>query len=322
MPKTVYLHIGMQKTGTSSIQDALLGKRTPLKAAGVDYLPAMIQPRGAHHNAAWDLARHGRYRPELPGIEALLAACWNSEAERIFVSSEDFSFLDDLTVTELKAMTQGLEIHPIICIRNQVEWAESMYSQAAKRNFLGSFSEYIATRLTRTGRLDLYHVVHRWIGAFGRDNTHIVVYENCADISEDVSAILGVKLDADKDRRNSSLNERFVAAHQAVVAQHRSSTYADLDADMIFSATQAVGRSMPQFSGSPIFFGVEEGQAFLDGFEEGNRTLAQYLDLPPQYFTIREERRLAQECDRSDAETLLAHALFRELARASAKKAR
>ena len=94
--RTVILHIGIHKTGTSSIQDAFAGGRAALRAAGILYpasLPAnhshflynafSAAPERYHANIA-----HGRGRAEvaadvarvLAALRAEIAACRAGDA--------------------------------------------------------------------------------------------------------------------------------------------------------------------------------------------------------------------------------------------------
>lgn len=313
--KTLYLHIGLQKTGTSSIQMHLMAPQGPLEQAGIDFLPAAIAPRNAHHNAALEMSRNRRHDPALPGMEALLAAAQASPQERLFVSSEDFSLLALPDIEDLGRRLAPFSVQVILCLRNQLDWSESLFAQAGKRNDPGTFAEF-SDRLMADGKLDFLTLVQNWAGVFGQDRLWVMIYENHPDISTEMARLLGVALKPGRARKNQSLNERFVAASQAVIDLCRSGALARGNlrvpaekALLVSARALAIGARMPQFVGSPVFLDRATAQAYLDRSRSLNRALAALVPLPKTYFTVSAKRRAPKNHLDVDPEALT-RALF------------
>lgn len=318
--KTLFLHIGLQKTGSSSLQMALMKPDGALVGAGIDYIPSAIAPRNAHHNAAWQAAAHRRYDEGKPGIKELVKAGLSSGSERLFVSSEDFSLLSHDDVKNLSGQLSDFDCQIILCLRNQLEWTESFYAQACKRRPIDDV-EAFSTHLISTKRTSFGDIHNRWSSAFGANNVHAIVYENHEDVAEAVASILGIRLDQTTPRRNESLNEIFVQTSQRVLRAaesgsgpfSRKASAADLDA--ISSAMLRFGRAVPEFSGTPVFFAPKDAQAYLNRFTKANQALAKITPLPGQYFSASQDRRAPLPASDADFERMigglaLARAIF------------
>lgn len=150
------LHVGTHRTGTTSLQVALHGAAVELSRRGWLY-PAIGGPPGAphgHHNVAWELTGDRRHDRSLGGVEELLAAVERSQLS-VIVSSEDFgsavfcgSRLGEL-VESLRA--QGLGVELLVYLRNQIDFARSLYFTILNFAVDRPFADYLAEILS-TGR--------------------------------------------------------------------------------------------------------------------------------------------------------------------------
>jgi len=309
--KTLYLHIGLQKTGTSTVQMYFMHPKGPFQAAGIDCLPQAIAPNQAHHNAAWDIGKHKRFRPDLPGFDALVEAARASDKDRIFVSSEDFSLISAAQVREVAARLTDFDVRPILCLRNQLTWSESIFAQACKRGYVKPFGSFIKT-LTKNGRTDFEGIYSAWADQFGHDKMTVLIYENHSDISDAFAALMGVEVEARPARKNQSLNERFVKASQTVTEMctagqltHEGQTIPASMINQVSKVMLAVGTHHPQFTGSPVFLKRDPAQGYLDRFTEMNRKIADHVDLPDSYFTVPDTRRNPRQHYQLDVEFLV-----------------
>ena len=327
--KTVYLHIGLQKTGTSSVQAHLMRPGGPLADAGIDYLPQAIAPAQAHHNAAWDIGGHKRYQPALPGIDALVGAINASAATRMFVSSEDFSILPPSSVAALAEKLAGITVRPILCLRNPLDWAESLYAQACKQSnpFEGagplyaeinqrgtpaSFMIY-AQRLEAGGRLAFDRILDSWCAAFGAKAMTILIYEDHADMTDAFARLLDLPPTTKVPRKNRSLNERFIIASQQIIDACKAGRLT-LNGRPVLPDRAAVvsrtlldaGRQNPAFAGSPVFLSKEAAQAFMDRMRPMTDRIAAYAALPASYRQISPARRDAGTAETADTDALIA----------------
>ena len=127
-----FLHIGLHKTGTTSIQWALNAHRERLAARGFLY-PATGRAEAApdgHHNIAWELSNDRRFDRAQGTVRDLFAEAETSDGDLV-LSSEDFSssvycrerfaaFVEDLRTRDFDPVF-------IVYLRNQVEQAQTLY---------------------------------------------------------------------------------------------------------------------------------------------------------------------------------------------------
>ncbi|WP_374449023.1 glycosyltransferase family 2 protein, partial [Stella sp.] len=118
----LYVHIGLHKTGTTSIQAYLSKHRDRLAAAGV-YVPLIGVAPGfdGHHLLPWSISRPNS--EHLTGVDpdalwtklrSEFDACGNPFA---IVSSEEFSGMRDDDVERFGRLLDGYEIVPIVILR-------------------------------------------------------------------------------------------------------------------------------------------------------------------------------------------------------------
>jgi hypothetical protein len=137
--KKCYIHIGVHKTGTTSIQNLLGRHRAALRKYGIS-VPvsgnAWLPEVGYHHNIAFELNNDSRYVPGKGGIKALCRELEQEECPTVVISSEDLcvSVRDAEKVARLRdpITAMGYEIIWVVYFRTYPEWAESAYIELAK----------------------------------------------------------------------------------------------------------------------------------------------------------------------------------------------
>ncbi len=135
--KTLYLHIGTHKTGTTAIQ-GLLTTQSAMFARGGLFVPRTGRPNEAsgHHNIAWQLNDDARYRPALGTMEGLCEELKASPHPAAIVSSEDFEYLysDEPALQGLKDAFEacGYQVEVLAFLREQTEMIGSLYQELLK----------------------------------------------------------------------------------------------------------------------------------------------------------------------------------------------
>jgi hypothetical protein len=178
--KTLILHIGRGKTGTSRVQTFLAQNRDALRSQGVHFLQAGRTPhKGQKEFANTFINSPPPFMPIPADPDAVRAAVAaeisGSDAPNILLSSENFSGCD---VPKLNAFFRGvlptMSARIVFFARSQDELAESEYNQAVRAiGLTASFSEYI-----RSAReLDFVEVLEPWADVFGRENIVARVYD-------------------------------------------------------------------------------------------------------------------------------------------------
>jgi hypothetical protein len=198
--KTLYLHIGRPKTGTTSIQKFLNESRSKLESLGILYpLAGLLDD--AHHLLPVSLL--GKIPPaiqHLPRLDhnvlfqSLLHEIEASGSCKVIISSEFFSLLTFKTEDEnrrrLAEYLSGFNTKIVIYFRHQPDFLLSSYMQEVKNLRLErrkEFSEFKDMFLKR--KIDDYWwSVSNWADCFGLENILVRPFEREQLINGDVVA--------------------------------------------------------------------------------------------------------------------------------------
>jgi len=140
-----YIHGGLHKTGTTSLQYALKDNAADLFKRGILY-PKIGVPdmHAGQHNLAWELSRYRRFDPALGDWNALFAEIENFDGS-VVISSEDFetTILKPALWREIanKLTRLGFQLVFVIYLRDPISYLESIYLQHLKS---GSSEEYLS----------------------------------------------------------------------------------------------------------------------------------------------------------------------------------
>jgi hypothetical protein len=152
MPR-LYVHCGLHKTGTTSLQTFLMEQAETLARAGVLY-PKAGRPwtAGGQHNLAWQLTKDRRFSPEWGDLAALAAETEGFEGDLV-LSSEDFESLlatrNGLAPLAKLAAAGGRILTPILYVRHQADYLESLYYQCLKAGFAEDYAGFAEEAVER-----------------------------------------------------------------------------------------------------------------------------------------------------------------------------
>jgi tetratricopeptide (TPR) repeat protein len=193
MTEILYLHIGVPKTGSTSIQQTLFQSREALKRHGFAYFdysanhsqpirwlvaeprrlaPAVLKQR----LSADDLATR---RSEVD--EALKAFLADSRHPKKIISGEDISALSKSEATDLKNYVNGVspcEIKIIVYVRNFYDFLDSMVQWRVRQG--ASLNHVEASLLQgRDAAVPRYKTkIQTFIEVFGRDNVDVRAFDS------------------------------------------------------------------------------------------------------------------------------------------------
>jgi hypothetical protein len=132
--RTLFVHIGTHKTGTTSIQNFLRRHSTRLRECGV-FVPkaGTLNPTSGHHNIAWEIRKDPRYNPRIDGVAELVEELKTSNESTAVISSEDFEYLVQYP-SELKAFDDrveaaGFSTKYVVYFRERDSYARSLYCE-------------------------------------------------------------------------------------------------------------------------------------------------------------------------------------------------
>ncbi len=190
-PKTLYLHVGTHKTGTTATQ-ALLATRSEAFAQAGLFVPrtGRIGEVSGHHNIAWELNADARYRPEFGTLAELCEELKASPHPAAIISSEDFEYFycDPQALRALKAAFEGCgyQVEVLVFLREQGEMIGSLYQELLKHGLdmhYNAFSCAVVIRgeFTMHGKwrycLSYERLVAGFGAVFGEAHVHCKRYE-------------------------------------------------------------------------------------------------------------------------------------------------
>jgi len=180
--KTIYLHIGRGKTGTTLLQSFLSQKREALLEQGVHYVFAGDRGKGGgHQEFAKSFIRDypdimDRAVNPVDARHKVRLEVLDSDKQTFLLSSENFPVADETSVYEyFKGFGDTYKVKIILFARTQDELAESEYNQLVKlKRVTCSFSEYIEQEFTDC---DFMALASRWARLFGGENIICRIYD-------------------------------------------------------------------------------------------------------------------------------------------------
>jgi hypothetical protein len=150
MIKTIYLHVGNFKTGTSAIQKFCSEQRDQLLENDMDYLEQARPVSAPTNHGKLPLSLLAKYQKFLPdwyeekdGFETVATAVRdeveNSRCGRILISSEEFYRLASLpkksaqsSIDDLRLTFSGHEVKVIMYVRKPLDFLKSWYNEVNK----------------------------------------------------------------------------------------------------------------------------------------------------------------------------------------------
>jgi hypothetical protein len=179
MKKTVFIHIGPHKTGTTTIQHGLAINEKILRRRGV-LSPKSGRPypnNGGTHNLSWELRipnsrvynpKHGTWKDLLNEINQ------EKRVNKVILSSEDFCLLDTISIQAIREYLKDYEVKVIIYLRRQDEAHQSLWVEFVKNRAnlptVGSFYEWLEEYQYSIRNYDYAAILSKWEPVFSPDN--------------------------------------------------------------------------------------------------------------------------------------------------------
>ncbi len=151
--KKLFIHIGLPKTATSSVQNFLFNNHKFLDEHGFCYIKTgLSESLKCHHDIIWKLGLHvgpsyvekdiQKYKDEI--LNSLIDENKKYHDKDLIFSSELLTFLDDYEkLNPILEIFSNREIKFIVNIRRQDRFLESLYQQIVKDGTSLSFNEWL-----------------------------------------------------------------------------------------------------------------------------------------------------------------------------------
>lgn len=183
MGKTLFLHIGAVKTGSTSIQNFLASQQDGL----VDVLYFDISKSCYLLNALAKKCGYSKINPNTPHYQCdadqllaeIAAELQTSPEQTIIISQENFSriYQDHRVIACACDFFKecGLEVKVILYVRRQDQWLESWYQEHIKQR--DSFADTFTEWQYGSESCDHHRTVQLWEKAFGKENVVVRPFE-------------------------------------------------------------------------------------------------------------------------------------------------
>lgn len=303
--KTLYLHIGTPKTGTSALQYFCAGNRKILEEKGIYYpdLGFRFPDIGKHRNAHFlsykeyinkkeklrDHEAEKKIREE--GIQKLEEAFQTHDT--ILISDEHIWNEAEMTTEILPAlyqhfMEQGVQIKIIVYLRRQDQVIQSFWAQKIKESSTITFESYMETEKYRRFRLDYATRIQEFEDIVGKDHLIVRCYEKQQyqgeqkTIMSDFLDILGLELTEEYKNSekvyNVSLEGIYLEVKRLFNSLPQFKKHKNYMVDLL-KEQQAIDYQNNALERKKMYFTPEAEKEFMQKFEEENLTVAKkYLN--------------------------------------------
>jgi hypothetical protein len=277
----VYVHAGLPKTGTTTIQRWLSENTAALRTQGT----YTFQNRRLGHRLAAEAITSAKRR-SLPDIRpvlewrledsltALRGAVEDDAIDRVVISSEYFSEADPVLVRQLFSELSLDDVKIILVLRRQDRLIESGYNQSVR-------AVGLAERIRDPHylpRYDWHLLASSWANAFGRDKIVLRLYEDI--VLGDAPLIFKIfeGLDANLAAFALEHGDSEVANPSLPAALLEMKRLANLaGAAEVMPLLEAASKS--KLGGAPFRLDPTVAKGWLDCYRESNRKLAaEFLD--------------------------------------------
>jgi hypothetical protein len=273
--KLCILHLGSEKTGTSSIQKYFGAHRAALLKEGFWYPRAFTNPGGHVHLKLSTAALSGGLRDGAPDVAEFRnehARAKKSGAEVAVFSSEFFhsEVRDKESVGRLRVFLERFfdRFLLVYYARRQDQMLASMHSTAVKGAWTADPNALAIYDSKGHYYFDHFAVCNLWSGLFGRENLVCRVYERDkltnGDIIDDLSSIIGLGIDSGRSRvaSNESLSFETISALLLLNGSgHRDNK--ELRRKLIANGNKRNGKRIPMLTRA-------DAKNFLSKFDKSN----------------------------------------------------
>ncbi len=177
------LHIGMHKTGSSSIQRFFSRNRHLLRMLGVSY-PDAFAPDGkrlSKHNNLFEAMSHekdmGEPHPVYGPSETMIVELADEvrRSKVTLISAEGLSGEFDIFAERFSVLRDRVPVTVIVYLRRQDDWIRSFHAQMVRMGEMRSLPEFLEDPDVQR-HLDYADLLGRWETALGRDTLQVEIF--------------------------------------------------------------------------------------------------------------------------------------------------
>lgn len=280
--RTMYLHIGTPKTGTSALQFALYTAREELRSHGILYPEGLIaSSNDPKHQPLFSAVRFGNGKALAPAFDVLRSEL-SDDLHTVVLSSEGFYHhifeFSEPSWRLIQEFARCYSLRVIVYLRPQAEYLESLYRQYL-RNPRSVNDTYYGRAMTIhelmdrprvRQNLDYYGSLMQWAAVVGKDR--ILVRRYTRSVVDDFLSLIGVTLVRTglQPRRNMSLTREMAELLRSINAMFDNRQRDSLIAEMEKALEADPGRE------DTTILSPAELRALMNRYRECNRCVAKH----------------------------------------------
>lgn len=299
MSRQVVLHIGLHKTGTSSLQFALFKLRKKLEQLGWSY-PDLNHSR-AHHQLCLDLKLQKTSAVTSKFQDTVL----NSGFQNFIISSEGFDVFTPDQIRNTRDFLEGLGLQTkvVYFIRNQTDILESSIAGTKKFNTIARSEVEYLERIQSRLPWKFYTCYQQWAECFGCTNVVVEIYENHPNTVSRFFEVAQIEIDESSIRsihelgsKNVSVNYDIVFASREIIRQLQKQGVSPQHIEsVVMPLLREVGEKYEieclENRLSLISCSLRSKMERL--FKQENQMFSEQIkELPPQYFSFSRDVRI------------------------------
>lgn len=274
--KNVYLHVGVHKTGSSSIQKSLFESKEALEQQGFSYFSEYFNGKIGVLPQDWIFYNGFNESPRIKDPERFVSILDSMPSENIIISIEALSwFIDEESIESLSLVLSTFKVQVVVYLRRQDRQFVSYIQEGSKgkgkpSNRYYGLSTQAMPEITKDGYLDYYTKICHYIKYFGIDNIKVKLFERDklleGDVVIDFCNEIGVN-----DITPLKVNESLGFQRQKVGQLLNLSKVSDKKLERFLRLNLSnQGKMLPS---------KDEALTFYSKFQEGNRKLNLLLQL-------------------------------------------
>lgn len=288
--KTLYVHIGTMKTGTTAIQGFCWNNQEVLQKKGYCYPD--------FHDLADTVTRkrNGRFLVEECKTKEEEKTMYRAGMDRIVGLFKEY---DNVILSnegiwgatyerrsslweELKAEGEknGFQVKIIVYLRRQDEYISSVWNQMVKmgtKEGVRSWTEYL-NNIPKGRQLDYAHKLDTIRAVLGKENIIVRCYERNqfykGNIYEDFLNVIGLQLTDEYTITEELINTKLSGSMHEIKRILNTMPLVDSEKNKLFRIILTECSNDPAVVQNYSMFSKEEAEEFLKAYEEGNRRVA------------------------------------------------
>jgi hypothetical protein len=281
--RTIYLHAGLPKTGTTAIQSALALASRELRVQGIlcpgfeanhslplrslaeaDQRPEGKPNKRVHHSGDVTWTQQAKWRAAIE--DSLGAPHW----DRLVFSGEGLSILPRARLETLRdrLSVKGDRIDVILMLRHPYDLRVSQIQQSLKAGGV------ITEELRKHAEIGYFaQVVNRMAGVFGTDHLHVVIYDEAVaagGLLGSFAALIGADAGT-LEARVQKKNPRMSGRAAAVIDRLNREVPNHVGGRRNRARSLWVDRAIRRIPGGPFILTAAEGEMLRAAVEEDRR---------------------------------------------------